>query len=122
MIMNRQPISFDDVVARAREISGLTPAEFDYSLTTGDLDTRAIYAIGNACYELANADPATPTTSTEAMRRRLHLSDELHSRMVPHIKAMIEAAKAKSYLGWSIAGSDTGPVRYAPTDESDGAS
>lgn len=116
--MSSQPISFAAVVARARRTSGLSAAEFDYSLTTGDLDTRAIYALGNAIYELANG-PLPNKLTAEVTRARRERGDELHARMVPHIKAMIEAAKAKSYLGWSIAGSDTGPVRYAPTDNTE---
>jgi hypothetical protein len=83
---------FRVIVADARAESGLTAAEFDYSLQSAD-DFRADQALGNAIYR---------ATGARATIDHPYADD---------VDIMRTAARAKSYTGWSVAG--RGPIRYA---------
>lgn len=90
-------ISFAALIASARQIAGLTEAQFNYELQSGPRNNAALDAYDMALNSTANGDPV----KREALR-------EQH---VAELRAMIDAAKAKQYSGWSNASS--GPVRYA---------
>lgn len=89
---------FAAIVTAARQDAGLTAAEFDYQLQLGtELGWAAHNGLGNAIYQAAGRD--------------LEAAEALRAEVGPEIDAMIEAAKTKSYTGWSD--SSRGPVRYA---------
>lgn len=101
--------TFTEIVTLARQLagtSGMTEAEFDYSLATeGHNPEDASAAMWNAAYYLANADlpEVDDTTTAENLRQREANAKALLSTVESDRVAMIAAAKAKSYTGWSDA-------------------
>lgn len=97
---------FAAIVSTARRRADMTAAEFDYSLFAQD--GKALAALQDAVYALANRghDPVDDETQNRQAR-----AEALRTEVQAQIDAMIDAAKAKRYTGWSDASG--GPVRYA---------
>lgn len=104
---------FPALVAVARRRSGMTAAEFDYSLAFGGEENRARAALADAAYTLATEGlPVVDTTTpVEELARRIELGHVLLYGHRASIESMTVAAKAKTYTGWSSA--SRGPIRYA---------
>jgi len=102
---------FTAIAAAARARAGMTDAEFDYSLSVRD--GRALAELQSAIYEAANRDLPTvqPGDGQEEPARRMERARALSEQVRPQIDAMIAAAKAKTYAGWSVHSS--GSIRYA---------
>lgn len=95
--MTNAATSFAALVSTARRLADMTAAEFDYSLTTDGGGAFGPYGyLGLAASQL--------TGSPEAGKALLVENSD-------NIAAMVEAAKTKSYTGWSRY--STGPIRYA---------
>lgn len=104
-------IPFERIVAAARQHSGMTAAEFDYSLAYGGSDLgTALAALGNALYDVATADTPVvqPGDGPDVVQRRHALADELGERHRADVAALVAAARAKSYTRVG-----PGPIRYA---------
>jgi hypothetical protein len=111
-----RPPEFAEVVARAKTTSLLSNAEFDYSLKIGD--GCALAALYDVTYMLANRHlPAvtSETTARDTRQRRVN-ADLLHETYRAEREALITAAKAKSFAGWSDA--SRYPIRYAGQERS----
>ena len=108
------PITFAAVVSDARTVSGMTAAEMDYSLAMGQVGAgTGMAALRDAIDRLATRDlpdvqPGDPN-GTRTVRQQAR--DHMHAQFTPDIDAMVAAAKAKSYIGWSV--QSRGPIRYA---------
>lgn len=107
----------DELVTAARRHAGMTAAEFDYSLAfgahrAGELH-NAYFALSSAAYLLATESlPAVDeTTSADDLARRHQLGRNLLESYRADLDAMIAAARAKTYNGWSSASG--GPISYA---------
>lgn len=92
---------FAAIVAEARRDSGLTAAEFDYQLNLGtELGATAYRGLGNALHRAGQARG----------RSEAEMADEFGAE----IDAMVAAAKAKTYTGWSNVSRARGhKIRYA---------
>lgn len=100
--------------ARARAVSGLTAAEFDYSLATGGTD--ALVAMNNAAYELANQHMPgfQEDEGAEALAERRQRGEDLWRQVRPEVEAMVERSKRMRFTGWSDAARVRGGrVNYA---------
>lgn len=109
-----QPLTFAAVVSDARLVAGMTAAEMDYSLAMEQVGAgTGMAALRDAIDRLATRGlPEVKPGDVEGMCEvRQRARDEAHERFTPDIKAMVAAAKTKSYSGWSDASS--GPIRYA---------
>jgi hypothetical protein len=97
--------TFAVAVARARRGTGMTAAEFDYSLAYGAPggDERAVRALSNAIYDLATANlpEVTPGCDVAVVQARHDAHHALLDALRPHWDRMVAEAKAKSYTGWS---------------------
>lgn len=101
---------FAAIVACARRQSGMTAAEMDYSLSTGDTSLYgAIVALRNATWHIANPDAHEFGADGTNDRARA-----LWNAIRPDFDAMVTAAQGKTYLGWSTAARAAGQkIRYA---------
>lgn len=108
--MSNHP-AFPAIVAHARQADGLTAAQMDHSLATGD--GIAMVALAAAAYRIANErHPAVrPGDGAEFVRERQARADALIDATTADRDAMVAAAKAKSYTGWST--ESRGSIRYA---------
>lgn len=101
------PHSFAALVSVARRISGMTAAQFDYSLAfdtlTGDCSAYAAFDMAAAALAAERHDFHGDTYIT--------YREELLALHRPAIYAMAEQAKGKNYTGWSRY--STGPIQYA---------
>lgn len=90
--------TFAAIVSTACQIAGQTAAEFDYALSRGPVLGQGAYdAFDMAISVLVNGDS----------ERR----EEVRVAQADSFAAMVEAAKAKAYTGWSDASRE--PIRYA---------
>lgn len=91
----------------------MTAAEFDYSLarSMSGYDCAALAALGQAAQHLVREGlpVITPQSPAAELMRRHEAGVALVKHFGPEIDAMVEAAKARSYTGWSTGG----PIRYA---------
>lgn len=108
--MNPTAETFTTIVAAARRATGMSAAEFDNSLVCRD--GRALGALADACYRVANQEqpPVDTFTRNEDLRQRAERAAALHTRMRAEIDAMVAAADRKTYRGWSEA--TPGPIAY----------
>lgn len=115
-ILDKEP-TMDTVAvlrAKARAEGAMTAAEFDYSLAVGD--GRAMSAMHNAAYALANeGHPAVqPGDSEHVLRARRERADALWDEMWPTVEAMATRAKGMQFTGWSDEARARGQkIRYA---------
>jgi hypothetical protein len=100
-------ITIDQVRAEALAVTGLTPAQFDYSLAVGSGPARA--ALLNACYTLSNEGLPSVRAAD-----KIHAADALRRALRVELAQQITDAQARKYIGWSR--ESQGPIRYA--DES----
>ncbi len=116
---NPQPVTFTEIVARARDIAAMTFAEFDYALQnphSHQFGERAVRALGAAIDDAANEGypQVTEGCSMDILREHEARRRVLRAELAPQVDALIAAARAKSYTGWSSA--NAAPIRY--TEES----
>lgn len=117
--MTQPSITFDQVLAHAKQRFGGTDAEFDYSVAANaSIELRsdarpdsshvpagdAMREIDNAIYWLASTSDNTPAEREAAQR-------QLRAALATEIEAYAAACRARKYVGWSKYSS--GPIRYA---------
>lgn len=103
---------FTRIVGAARSLSGLTAAQFDYSLQSDGADSRAAQALHNVIYAAATRELRAVTEGDdEAVAARWDAAKAAREHYTTDIVTMIDDARRKSYTGWSRANS--GPIRYA---------
>jgi hypothetical protein len=111
--------TFAELLTLARQLFGKTEAEFDHSLAVGKRDTSsAITALTSAAYQLTNIHlpEVSGNTKVADLIQRQDNARALIDATMPEREALIAAARAKRYAGWSV--HSAGPVRYAESDPS----
>ena len=102
---------FAAIVAFARRTTEMTAAEMDYSLACDGGAGKAGRALNEASWAIANEGRPEAEYWGDAARERAHA---LWAEVRPDFDAMVTAARAKKYLGWSDAARARGQrIRYA---------
>lgn len=128
--MTQPAITFDQVLARARQRFDGTDAEFDYSIATdtpiglrsqivdesGHIPTGdAMLEINNACHELANAHrPEVTPGGDNRLDEREAAGRALRAELAEQIEAYAAACRTRKFTGWSKYSTDE--IRYADTE------
>lgn len=106
--------TFAEIVTIARQLAGMTDAEFDYSLASGDRGAdSAMTALTNAAYLITtpHLPEVSGATSVEDLLRRQDTARALIDATTTEREAMVVSARTKGYTGWSVHSS--GPIQYA---------
>lgn len=125
--MTQPSITFDQVLAHAKQRFGGTDAEFDYSVSVNasvglrsqveDISGHvpagdAMFEISNACYELANGHlPEVTPGGDNRLDEREAAGRELRLELAAQIEAYAAECRARKFVGWSKY--STGQIRYA---------
>lgn len=103
---------FGTILADARRMMGMTRAEFDFELARESL--AVLRAIDTATDPYTVAGLHSEPGDREAFDARMAAREAARRHYRPDLDAAIEAAKRKSYTGWSAAAKARGQrVRYA---------
>lgn len=103
--------------AKVRALGEMTAAEFDYSLAVGD--GRALSAMNNAAYLLANEDhpEVRPGDTEQVLAERRQRADALWGQVWPEVEAMVRRAKTMKFAGSSAEAKARGQkIRYADSE------
>jgi hypothetical protein len=106
--------TFAEIVTEARlRNPDWSDAEWDYSFAFPDGRRDGVAALGHAAYIVANRHlpEVTPDTPVSDLADRRYNAHALIEATTAEREALIAAAKAKSYTGWSVHSS--GPIQYA---------
>lgn len=99
------------IIRRARQLSGMTDAEFDFMVGHGDRNTVAWTHIDSATYEAANADLPELVPGDGTLQQREDNWKAMRDRLAEEMDRYADRCSTMRFTGWSNAG--TGPIRYA---------